>query len=210
MSKATVRSQIKKCLAQLSVDHISHQSNHIASSILTLPEYQNASKIALYMNMPHGEVQTLPLIRQIFEDGKRLFLPRITKLDEKSFQRFPGQKSCLQMLEVPNWHEVLDLKPRGVYKLLEPESDSGVNGLESGIDIVVLPGVAFTKDCYRMGHGAGFYDDYIKRFQESGNPRPLLIGIGLEEQLVDSLPVEAHDEKLDYVLIDNHIYRQSS
>ncbi|KAI0461378.1 hypothetical protein LJB42_001046 [Komagataella kurtzmanii] len=163
------------------------------------------------MNMPHGEVQTLPLIRKIFEDGKRLFLPRITKLEEGSFQRFPGQKSYLQMLEVPNLSQVLTLKPRGVYKLLEPESNSGVNGLESEIDIVVLPGVAFTKDCYRMGHGAGFYDDYIKRYQEStGNPRPLLIGIGLKEQLVDSLPIEAHDEKLDYVLIDSDIYRRPS
>jgi 5-formyltetrahydrofolate cyclo-ligase len=76
--------------------------------------------------------------------------------------------------------------------------------------LVVLPGVAFTKDCRRLGHGKGFYDSFIaKHFtwcQQNNVKNPALIGIGLQEQLLEDVPSEEHDRRLDRVVIAGSVY----
>lgn len=150
----------------------------------------------------------MPLIERAFLDQKRVFLPKISELSSTGeHQRFTRQKSQLEMLEIPDLESLKALVPVGPYKLLEPQS--GLNALtEQGLDLVIVPGVLFTTKCSRMGHGAGFYDDYIKRHVEAGFARPKLVGIGLKEQLVESIPLEPHDEFLDAVILDDQLYMQ--
>lgn len=64
------------------------------------------------------------------------------------------------------------------------------------IDAVVVPGVAFTKDGARMGRGKGFYDKYLSKNEF----RALKIGVCFKEQVLDGLPVEPHDVKMDVVI----------
>ena len=66
------------------------------------------------------------------------------------------------------------------------------------IDLVVVPGVAFTAAGHRLGQGGGWYD----RFLTGLRPGVARIGVCFAECLVDELPTEAHDVVMDLVLTD--------
>ncbi len=66
----------------------------------------------------------------------------------------------------------------------------------STIDLVFVPGLAFTSGGRRLGQGAGFYDRFLALLR----PGSVTIGVGFTEQLVDDLPIEPHDRTLDRIL----------
>ena len=66
------------------------------------------------------------------------------------------------------------------------------------IDLVVVPGVAFTASGHRLGQGGGWYD----RFLPGLRPGVMRIGVCFAECLVDDLPTEAHDVIMDLVISD--------
>lgn len=77
----------------------------------------------------------------------------------------------------------------------------------TGLDLIILPGVAFTKCGNRLGHGMGYYDKYLTRFfarhpNVQTDKEIMLIGVAFKQQLVDmkELPMESHDFKLDLVV----------
>jgi 5-formyltetrahydrofolate cyclo-ligase len=68
----------------------------------------------------------------------------------------------------------------------------------SPIDLVLVPGIAFTRAGARIGRGAGFFD----RFLAHRAARAIKIGIAFSFQIVESLPLERHDVRLDLVVSD--------
>lgn len=147
------------------------------------------------MNMPHLEVQTLELIRYCFEQDKEVYLPRCSYVQAEG-----RKKNYMTMINVPNFQSVVGLKPQGKYKLLEPQDGKDVLE-EGGLDLIIIPGVAFTRDKKRLGHGAGFYDEFLKVYHKKFGHVPYLLGVGLQEQLVDNIPKEDHDWDLDDLVI---------
>lgn len=80
---------------------------------------------------------------------------------------------------------------RGAFGIMEPSGGDAVAPHE--IDVIVVPGVAFAAGGERMGRGKGFYDKYMSQKEF----RALKIGVCYACQLVESLPVEPHDVKMD-------------
>lgn len=204
-------------------------AERIAAAVRALPEYANAASVALYMHMDMGEARTTHLIRNSFADKKRVFLPRIVRIPENADKQFPKQTHELQMLEMHSWDDVESLEPRGKYKLREPTSgtdgkfvpmlaDFGFKHNQwlttvfdaGGLDLVLLPGVGFTRSCKRLGHGKGYYDSFLAKHyhwsEKNTKKTPTVIGIGLTQQLVDDLPREPHDRALDRVVIGGTVY----
>lgn len=70
-------------------------------------------------------------------------------------------------------------------------------------DLVVVPGLAFTASGERLGQGGGWYD----RFLSAVRPDCITIGVCFGEQLVDEVPVEAHDIGVDHVVTDRGVVR---
>lgn len=70
-------------------------------------------------------------------------------------------------------------------------------------DLVIVPGLAFTADGARLGQGGGWYD----RFLSAVRPECTTVGVGFSEQVVDVLPVEAHDVTLDHVVTDDGVIK---
>ncbi|KAG7891310.1 hypothetical protein KL935_004584 [Ogataea polymorpha] len=206
--KAALRRTIKERLAKLGQSELLAQSQRLLAKLTALPQYQNAQTIALYMSMDNSEIKTDLLVRDALDRGKRVYLPRITHLSKfQDYQRHEKQKSCLHFLEV-ELNDLEQMKPQGKYQLREPAFKFArgkvVNDLllsNTRLDLMVMPGLAFTPNCDRLGHGVGFYDDFIKRYHEKYSEKPYLLGIGLAEQLEQTLPLEAHDEKLDCVIL---------
>lgn len=66
------------------------------------------------------------------------------------------------------------------------------------VDVVVVPGVAFTASGDRLGQGGGWYDRFLCRL----GPGSLSVGVCFVEQVLDDLPLESHDVVLDRVVTD--------
>ena len=78
----------------------------------------------------------------------------------------------------------------------EPTADDPID--PSAVDVVVVPGLAFTAGGQRLGQGGGWYDRFLARTRADC----LKIGVGFEVQVVDELPTEAHDVTLDLVVTE--------
>ena len=79
-------------------------------------------------------------------------------------------------------------------RTVTPESDPD----PSGVDVVIVPGVAFTAAGDRLGQGGGWYDRFLARVR----PDAVTVGVCFTEQVLDGLPVEEHDIALDRVVTD--------
>ncbi len=82
--------------------------------------------------------------------------------------------------------------------MLEPPSEYE-EILPEALDLILVPGLAFDKSGYRLGYGGGFYDRIL------GRGLGLKIGICLRENLWESLPVEPHDERVDYIITEEGV-----
>jgi 5-formyltetrahydrofolate cyclo-ligase len=93
--------------------------------------------------------------------------------------------------------EFYDFSPekisQGSWGVMEPVQGEPVGADE--IDLMIVPGVAFTPKGERMGRGKGYYDRYLGR----EGFRAQTIGVCYAHQLIESLPVEAHDKRVDKV-----------
>lgn len=90
---------------------------------------------------------------------------------------------------------------KGMYGIYEPDRDRCEKAVFSNKSLCIVPGVAFGRNGERLGFGKGYYD----RFLESFNG--ITVGLSFEECLSDSIPMEEHDKKIDYLITDKKIYK---
>lgn len=95
----------------------------------------------------------------------------------------------------------------GRYSLREPRADLLPLALDD-LDVVIVPGLAFDSTGARLGRGGGFYDRLLARVARlpTGN-RPVSVGVCVDEQVVENVPVEAHDLRVDMILTPTTILR---
>jgi len=162
------------------------------SSLVTAQDfYQSATKIAFYLAVD-GEIDPQPLLSQALIQGKTCFLPVVKQRDEQLLS-FAPYDSATGLVE-NQW---------GIAEPPAPATEIS----PTGFDLVLVPLVAFDRECYRLGMGKGFYDRTFsfKIFDRSS--QPLLIGLAHECQLADGLPNEGWDVRLDAVVTAEKIYR---
>lgn len=71
-----------------------------------------------------------------------------------------------------------------------------------GLDLVILPGVAFTKNGKRLGHGMGYYDRYLELVGRQQKKMPFLVAIAFNEQIQEDIPTDENDFIMDIVLTE--------
>ena len=92
--------------------------------------------------------------------------------------------------------ESLDQLAAGSFGVAEPTAGQGIE--VASLDLLVVPGVAFNLAGYRLGYGGGYYDRLL-----AGHRNEILTaGIFFESQLCRQLPVEAHDQQLDFIVTE--------
>ena len=69
---------------------------------------------------------------------------------------------------------------------------------------VLVPLLAFDESGFRLGYGGGFYDKYFS-FQEE--KEIIKVGLGFSFQNVYKIPIEGHDQKLDWILTESYLYK---
>ncbi|MCX7988495.1 MAG: 5-formyltetrahydrofolate cyclo-ligase [Thermodesulfovibrio sp.] len=95
------------------------------------------------------------------------------------------------------WIDNIKQLSHGYKSILEPQG--GVKASIEEIEVIVVPGIAFDRRCFRIGYGKGFYDRLLF------NRRGLAVGLAYEEQIVDEIPVESFDQKVDLIITDERM-----
>ena len=146
----------------------------IFSAVERLPEFRAARTVAVFAALPDEPATDEVLAR--WASTRRVVLPRV----EGDAMRFYACRP--------------DALVFGAFGILEPQGERPCPAGE--IDLVVCPGVAFTADGRRLGRGRGYYDRHL------GDPafRGFRVGVCYAHQLVDDLPVEPHDVRMDRVI----------
>ncbi|CCH42547.1 5-formyltetrahydrofolate cyclo-ligase [Wickerhamomyces ciferrii] len=210
-SKQLLRKDVMSKLNSLPYQDIIDQSIESLNVLQRLNIFQKSQNVGIFMSMD-TEIQTQLIIKESFDLGKNVYLPHIAninKLDHNNIKLFKKEPMYLIFYQMDNYESVLNLEPIGKYKLKEPTKGQDLLDELTGntpLDLLIMPGVAFTSKLDRLGHGGAFYDDFIKRHLIKFGSKPFLLGIGLDVQLVDSLPIEKHDEPLDGLIIKNQFY----
>ena len=148
----------------------------LTERLLQHPFYQEAKIIATYLSF-HHEFQTQELIEQALKDGKKVLIPKTYPKGRMDFVVYNPQ----QLVKTS-------------FGLLEPQGNLEVVDA-SQIDLIHVPGLAFTTEGYRIGYGGGYYDRYLKHF--SGHTLSTIYPC----QIKDFIP-ENHDIPVQEVLID--------
>ena len=147
------------------------RSVQLWAAVAAMPEYQGASAVMAF----HGfgsEPDTDPLFARLAAEGKRLLLPRVE--DGK--------------IAVVDGSGPMTVSRLGVG---EPEGPALPFEL---VEFVIVPGLAFTTDGRRLGYGGGFYDRFLPQLRVPN------VGVCFAEQLVDDLPFEPYDVRVQRVV----------
>jgi 5-formyltetrahydrofolate cyclo-ligase len=153
------------------IDNRMLRSVDIWTQIAAMTQYEDASTVMAFSGMA-TEPDTDGLFARLARDGKTLVLPRL-------------RDGAIEPALVGAGFST------GQFGIREPTGDA-VDPMS--IDLVIVPGVAFTLGCDRLGHGRAYYD----RFLPSTNA--FAVGACFTEQIVDELPIEAHDVRLDRIV----------
>ncbi|XP_046997766.1 5-formyltetrahydrofolate cyclo-ligase-like [Schistocerca americana] len=193
-SKNVVRRQMKSVIGALTTEEKLRQSQIVTNMLLQRPEYERSRRVAAYVSKA-DEVGTEQLIRCIIESGRACFIPRYWE-----------RESRMEMLRLRSVEELSAL-PSTAWGISQPsgeDADSRENALlTGGLDLIVVPGRAFTADGGRLGRGGGYYDVYLGRLRpEAGylGPQPSTVGLAFRQQVLPNLPLDKADVPLQLVL----------
>ena len=175
MDKKELRRQIRELKRAMTPEQIEQASLRLGELFLETRQYKNAKTI--YGYLPYNqEVRTVPMLEQALKDGKKVAVPKCYG-DEMKFI----------------YLEDLTQVELGYCNIPEPIADGPV--AEDETALVLMPGMAFTKNGDRMGYGGGFYDKFLAK-----EPNHPTVALCYSFQMVESLPTAEYDIPVDCVL----------
>ncbi len=157
---------------------------HIFRKIISLPEYRSCSLVLTYVSTAE-EADTLCLIRQAFDDGKTVAVPRsIDKNGNMTFHEI---------------HSFDDLK-RGYFGISEPDPEKCSEMRSFDGEICIVPALSYDRQGYRLGYGKGFYDRFFAAHEDI-----LKVGICYSGFMEISLPHGKFDIPADIVITEKFV-----
>lgn len=186
-AKKAMRARMLSVRDALVCDAREQLSAAITDRLLALPEFAAARIVAGYVSFG-SEFDTEAFNAAVLASGKGLVLPRIDR----------PQRAMI-------FHSVIELQESllpGVWGIREPDPLVCPRAELDDVDLMLVPGLAFTSRCERLGYGGGFYDAAIDLTQ----PRAVKIAAAFSAQIVDALVVEPHDRIVGMVVTENESY----
>jgi 5-formyltetrahydrofolate cyclo-ligase len=181
-TKALLRMEARLSLSAITEDERAAASTRIRRAIAGLAEWQTAHTVGMYA------AQTLEpdLMALLGVTGKTFCFPRVME-ERMEFHRCNSA----------------DLLKEGRFGLLEPDTERCLPVRAKEIDLLLIPGLAFTRSGGRLGRGGGFYDRFLGT-EQSGAVK---IGVCFHPQLIESVPLEGHDHEVDFVVTEQEVVR---
>lgn len=187
--KLSIRRYVLSKRDSLSEEIRREKDKKIKDKLIGLSGFKASHKILLYASF-RSEVGTADLVKYCIANGKTTVLPKVDK-----------QNNELKLYEIKDMSELSS----GYLGILEPDvSEERLFSVED-MDCIIVPGVAFDEHCNRLGYGKGFYDKLLSRVKSQGSVGKVAIALAYEEQIVERIPVDTHDIKMDKIITDRRI-----
>lgn len=183
--KETLRKKIKEKRENLSQEEKKNLSFIIREKFLSLCEIEKAQIIMSYMDFKN-EVETRKINEILLQKGKKVLVPRVSDDKEK----------------------IIPVEITGEYKKGKYGIDEsiGKDYLGKDIDIVIVPGIVFNKNCERIGFGKGYYDKFISEIEKT-EKKILKISLAYDFQIDNTFKKEEHDKSVDMIVTEKRIIK---
>lgn len=175
MEKEDIRRKVKNLRSML----LDAEKEKAAEAVFSKLEETAAFLLADHIMMYHSledELSTIKFLAK-WKNKKHFYLPRVNGVN---LDILPYDESRLEL---------------GAFHIEEPTGNNTID--PENIELIVVPAVAYDRSGNRLGRGKGFYDRLLK------TTKATKIGVGYEFQMVDEIPVEPHDVKMDMVITQN-------
>lgn len=181
-NKSELRKKYKQIRSSLEPDFRRAASNDICGFVCALEEYKKASVVFVYSSV-YSEVSTQPIICDALSHGKTVLLPVTDAATE-----------TMHASEIKSENDIVC----GAYGIAEPKDKTAFD--TEKIDLVIVPGLAFNKQGYRIGYGKGYYDKFL-----SQNGDIVKIGVAFSAQLCEENFEAAFDVRLDVIVTEKGV-----
>lgn len=184
MDKKELRISIQEKRRQLTRDYLERANAEIATRLLLHPVLQQVSSVFTYVSMP-DEPDTRTVIEALWQMGKTVAVPRC----------LPGPERRMEACVIQSWS---DLQP-GTLGILEPAASCPViDGYK--LELALVPCVTADKSGHRLGHGAGYYDRFLRGL------RIYRYCLCYEALLSPEVPTDSLDIPMDLVITESGIH----
>lgn len=174
--KKAIRSLINSKKKLIDFEFKQEASKLVFEKLLQLEHWNNAKKILVYYSLP-DELQTSDEIDNLSD--KEIYLPKIVG-DDLYIVKYDKEKMKV-----------------GKFNVMEPSSEDYISS--DNLDLIIVPGVAFDFKKNRLGRGKGYYDRLLS------STSAVKIGICYDFQLLENVPTDLHDIKMDIIITPNNI-----
>ncbi|MBN1298589.1 MAG: 5-formyltetrahydrofolate cyclo-ligase [Actinobacteria bacterium] len=160
-------------------------SEEIANKFLALQQYRDTRSILIFYPF-RSEADSTFIIKRALKEGKKIILPKVK-----------GKE--LELYYINDTGSQLEKSRMGI---MEPVDNLCSKAAVEDVDIAVIPGLCFDKNMNRLGFGGGFFDRLIPMLPANIKK----IAICFDLQVLDNIPVEKHDKKIDMIITEKSIY----
>ncbi len=181
VKKFITRKEIKDRRMALSEEVAARLSERICSRLFSTEWYKEASVLCLYASVKR-EVDTMPVIRQAWADGKLVALPRVDGEKMDFYYIFSLDELC-----------------EGAFHIKEPVGHKLCDVSEPGC-LFIMPGVAFDEQKNRIGYGGGYYDKFLEVHSIWHSA-----ALAYECQIVKELETAAYDKKPEIIITEDRV-----
>ena len=178
MNKNDLRTKLKSLRAELDRDTKTEKSNRIFERVFKMPDFLQSDTVMIYMSLGN-EVETEKLIEYALKIGKNVLVP-VTRGDDI----FP----C----KIENPDDVVI----GKFGIREPKVE---NIWQGEIDLVIIPGLGFSRAGGRIGFGKGYYDSFLEKRDTKK------IALAYSFQIVDDTFSDEFDIPMDMIITEEEL-----
>ncbi len=179
--KDLIRKNIAKRLRDLTKNERRKKSLRIKEKIFRSSEFKNAKTVVFFVSR-EDEVDTQNMIRQAIGMGKKVGVPLIREANKE-----------LLISQITDIDKEL---VKGPYSIYQPHKNFIRVIKPKDLNLIIVPGLAFTRKGLRLGRGKGYFDRFLKKIPKYVKK----IGIAFDFQILKELPVSSHDMPVDRVI----------
>ncbi len=186
MTKATIRDRIRAEKKKLTREQMEAAGVKVSRTLAAFQPYLETELLYCYSSY-NQELSTKSIIRQALLDGKKVALPKV-------------EGENIRFYIITDVSQV----SLGFQKIPEPNTTELAVLTGKKPALMLLPGLAFTKEGDRLGYGGGFYDRFLSAAEEGAL---ITCGLGYDFQVLREIPVEKCDQSIEYVMTPMEVYK---
>ncbi|MBT2656656.1 5-formyltetrahydrofolate cyclo-ligase [Bacillus sp. ISL-18] len=181
--KDELRKQVKEILSNLPRPVYEDYSYKIAQTLFAADDWINAKVIGIYVSR-QPEVDTYQIIRKAWEQEKLVVVPKCNPTDKNLSFRILTEFAQLESV---------------YFGLFEPIVALTDEMNEEMIDLLIVPGLAYTRTGHRLGFGGGYYDRFLSHYTGQ------TISLAFDQQIIPQFPIEEYDIPVSKIITNHEV-----